>query len=190
MKALQRRFRSKLKNNDEIYNYIKDGKIDIETIMLQYTNYVYAIIKNKDNYISNEDIEEIISDVFLTLWNNQEKLDINKALSPYIAGITKNLIKKKYRNKNLMENIEDYEEILVNKEDIILYSEEKERNEIIIQELDKMKKEDRKIFYMFYYENKKIKEIANILKFSQSRVKMKLSRTKEKLRKLLKERGM
>lgn len=33
---------------------------------------------NKCNNFSDEDIEEIILDVFLTLWNNQNKLDINQ----------------------------------------------------------------------------------------------------------------
>ena len=54
-----------------------------------------------DRYIrgkySFEDIEEIISDTYVTLWNNTEKLDINKKISSYLFGITKNLIKKKYR---------------------------------------------------------------------------------------------
>ena len=86
-----------------------DGKIlNIELAMKDYNNYIYKIIKNKYNNFSDEDIEEIILDVFLTLWNNQNKLDINQKMSSYIAGITKNLIKKKYRTNNNDENIEDY----------------------------------------------------------------------------------
>ena len=82
-------------NNQKIYNYM-DGKIlNIELAMKDYNNYIYKIIRNKYNNFSDEDIEEIILDVFLTLWNNQNKLDINQKMSSYIAGITKNLIKKK-----------------------------------------------------------------------------------------------
>ena len=56
-----------------------DGKIlNIELAMKDYNNYIYKIIKNKYNNFSDEDIEEIILDVFLTLWNNQNKLDINQ----------------------------------------------------------------------------------------------------------------
>ena len=49
------------------------------------------IIKNmaRDN-LSKEDIEEIISDTYLILWNNQYKLDLDKKLSSYLVGIVKN----------------------------------------------------------------------------------------------------
>ena len=39
---------------------------------------------------------------------------------------------------------------------------------------------------MFYYEEKKIKEISNILDISQSKVKMKLHRIRKKLKQNLK----
>ena len=37
--------------------------------------YVFIIIKNSGYLFSNEDIEEIASDVFLAVWKNKEKLD-------------------------------------------------------------------------------------------------------------------
>lgn len=175
---------------EKIEEYLENGILDIEAVMTQYTNYIYTIIKSKSSAFNQEDIEEIISDVFLTLWNNREKIDCDKKLSPYIAGITKNLIKKKYRDRKIYENIEDYEEQLIISEKIDLYFEEQEQNEMIIQELDKFKDEEQTIFLMFYYQNKRIKEIANLLNISESKVKMKLSRTRKKLKYKLKERGI
>ena len=62
--------------------------------------YVYVIIKNSKYGFNNEDIEEIASDVFLAIWQSRNKLEINKEITPYIAGITKNLIlKKQKKNK-------------------------------------------------------------------------------------------
>lgn len=175
---------------EKIEEYLENGILDIETVMNQYTNYIYTIIKNKSSAFNQEDIEEIISDVFLTLWNNREKLDCDKNLSSYIAGITKNLIKKKQRDRKIYENLDDYEEQLITSEKIDLYFEEQEQNEIIIQELDKFKNEEQTIFLMFYYQNRKIREIANFLNISESKVKMKLSRTRKKLKRKLKERGI
>lgn len=136
-----------------VYEYMEENELNIELVMQDFVNYIYTIIKNSSN-LASEDIEEIISDVFLTVWNNREKLDTEKEFSPYIAGITKNLIKKKYRNSKTYENIEDYEEKLIGIEGIDLYSEEDEQNEVIIKELEKLKEEDKKIFMMFYYEEK------------------------------------
>ena len=170
-----------------IYEYIENGKLNIEAVIKDYSNYVYTIINSRFK-LSSADVEEIISDVFVTLWNNQEKLNINKKMSSYIAGITKNLIKKKYREIKQYENIEDFDEKLVIFENFSLYSSEDENYDLLLNELNRMKVEDQKIFTMFYFENKKIKEISKILNFTESKVKMKLNRTRKKLSKKIKER--
>ena len=91
------------------------------------------IIKNSGYLFSNEDIEEIASDVFLVIWKNKEKLDINKEITPYIAGITKKLILKRKSNvKNNDENIEEYENFLYGKNsDIHIKIEENEKINIL-----------------------------------------------------------
>ncbi len=164
-----------------------DGKLDIETVMKEFTSYIYVVITNKCHDLTREDIEEIISDVFLNLWNSQKKLDINKNLSPYVAAIAKNLVSKKIRGKKKLENIEDFEEKLISQENIELIFETEEKNEVLIQELDKLKEEDKKIFMMFYYEERKIREIASILNITESKIKSKLSRFRKKINKVLKE---
>lgn len=187
---LKKEFRSKLeKLNDKIWQYVENNKLQIEKIIELYTNYVCKIIRNSYFNISNEDMEEITLDVFLTLWKNQYKLDLNKKLSSYIAGITRNLIKKKYRNLKLNANIDNFEEEIIDTNNIELNLYQKDKNEVIIQELNKMKKEDKNIFIMYYYENIKLNEISRRLKISESKVKVKLYRIRKKLKKLLNERG-
>ena len=156
--------------------------------------YVYIIIKNSGYLFSNEDVEEIASDVFLTIWQNKEKLDINKEISPYIAGITKNLLRKKKRDiKNINENIKNIDELQNYLSDKIDYThneaEEQEKIDIVTEELTKMKKEDKNIFTYYYYESKNIKEIANILGITEIKAKSRLSRIRKKLRKELEKRG-
>ena len=174
--------------NNKIYSYIFNDKLEIENIMKDYTNYVIAIIRNSYNSLTDEDVEEIILDVFVTLWKNQEKLDINKNLSSYIGGITRNLIKKKNKNLKISDNIEDYQEI-ADLTDIELYYCENEKEKIIRNELEKLKQIDRDIFVLYYYEENSIKEISEILKISQSKVKSKLFRMRKKLKKFLNDRG-
>ncbi|MFR2787912.1 MAG: RNA polymerase sigma factor [Clostridia bacterium] len=156
--------------------------------------YVYIIIKNSGYLFSNEDIEEIASDVFLIIWRNKEKLDINKEISPYIAGITKNLIRKKKRDiKSINEDLKNISELQNYLSDKIDYTqneaEEKEQIDIVTDELTKMKEEDKNIFTYYYYESKSIKEIANILEITEIKVKSRLSRIRKKLKKELEKRG-
>ena len=172
---------------EKIYEYMENNELNIEPVVKDYSSYVQTIIKSKTR-INQDDEEEIISDVFVTLWNNQDRLDINKKMSSYIAGITKNLIKKKYREIKEFDNIDDFDERLIFNENLIIYSTVDEQYDDLLRELNKLKEEEQKIFLMYYLENKKIKEISKLLNFSESKVKMKLNRSRNKLRKNLKKR--
>ena len=72
------------KVNDKIYNYITNNELAIEAIMKEYNHYIYTIINRSSIMPSKEDEEEIILDVYLTLWSNKEKLDINKRGAKYV----------------------------------------------------------------------------------------------------------
>ena len=183
-------FRSKLEvKNRKIYTYIDDNNLKIEEIMQDYTNYIYTIIRNFNINLSDEDNEEIVLDVFLTLWRNQAKLDINKNMSSYIGGITKNLIKYKCRQNKLVLNIDDFDEKLLDLNNIELFLIQDEKKQIIASELEKVKREEKQVFIMYYYDNKSVNIISKQLNISNSKVKIILFRTRRKIRKTLKERG-
>lgn len=171
-----------------IYNYFNGNTLLIENIVNDFSNYIYTVIRNSNLKVSDEDIEELISDVVFTIWKNQDKLDINRKITPYIAGITNNLVKKKYRDTKVFDNIEDYENNLIEDSNIELQFIENERNKGIMKQLDKLKKEDKTIFILYYFNEKSINDIANELNMSESKVKSKLFRTRKKLKKYLKEK--
>jgi RNA polymerase sigma factor, sigma-70 family len=186
----EKEFRSKLKvENEKIYTYIENNKLQMEKIMETYNNYISTIIRNSHINLSNEDVEEVILDVFLTLWKNQNKLDINKSMSAYISGITKNLIKYKYRQCKITQNIKEYEEKLIDNSNIEITLLQNEKQKIISEELEKIKQEDKEIFIEYYYDDKNIKEISKKFNMTESKVKSKLFRVRKRLNKILKKRG-
>lgn len=171
-----------------IVEFKKDEILDIEKVVESYNSYIYKILKNE---ISNEsDIEEILSDVFVIFWKNYKKLDTNIPIKPYLIGIVKNLMKKKYREYKMdIQNIEQYEDEIIYDIDIEKSVENKEKYQIILNSLSKIKEADKKIFMMFYYQQKKIKDISQMLKISEAKVKISLYRTRKFIKKNLKERG-
>lgn len=178
-----------MERHKTIYMYVKNNKLDIDKIIDEYSGYLYKIVENAGSF-SKEDIEEIVSDTFLILWNNQYKLDLNKELSPYLVGIVKNLIKQKYKIfYKINDNIEDFENKLFESENIDLILENKDINEKIISILNNLKQEEKDIFYEFYYYQKRIKEIAIMYNISESKVKTKLHRLRNKIRKELLKGG-
>lgn len=171
-----------------IQDFKENGVLNIEKVIKTYNSYIYKILKNS---ISNEqDVEEILEDIFTILWKNYERLDNAIEVKAYLIGIAKNLIKKKYQEYNVkFEDIGLYENNLKCEINLTEIVENKEKAQIISNSLDNMKKTDREIFIMFYYNQKKVKEIAKALKISEAKVKIVLHRTRKGMKKNLKERG-
>ena len=63
-----------MKKENLIKQYVEKDNLNIEKVMEDYTNYLYVIVKNKNFKLTEEDIEEIVSDVFLAVWKNQKQL--------------------------------------------------------------------------------------------------------------------
>lgn len=172
-----------------ISTYKHGNSFEIEEIVKEYSNYVYKIVKNMAGNLSNEDMEEVCSDVFLVVWNNKEKMLPEKPIEPYITGITKNIVRNKFRNVRLDYDIEECEENIKDEVDIQQLMEQKDKNKIIKKTLDTIKEEDKEIFILFYYYSKSINEIAEKMQITESNVKTKLHRIRKKLKKDLIEGG-
>ena len=142
---------AKLENVEIIKDYINGSFFDIDRLINEYYGYVYVIVKNfKGVNISNEDIEEIMSDVFLAMWKNYKVLKNDVCIKPYLAGIARNIIKNKYRNININYSIYDYEKTIPDITNIEEVLEEKEQDKIIRYSLKNMKKREYKVFMMYF----------------------------------------
>ena len=173
-----------MKQYKELEEYIKDGKLDIETIIKEYSGYVYTSIINMSSIVlSNEDIEEIISDVFFILWKNKDKLKPTDKVNFYLVGVAKNLLKEKYRKQKENLNIDDYENYFSNDKTLEENYEEKAKMQILEKELNLLNAQDKTIFRLFYYGNKKSKEIAKELNMNEITVRSRLHRIKKQIKK-------
>lgn len=179
-----------MENIKLIKNYKTNNELNLEQIVKEYTNYLYVIIKNISNEaFSQEDIEEIIQETFFVIWFNRYKLDDSKLLSSYLAGIVKNIIKKKYRSLKNNLNLDNLEDNLISKSDIFESLLEREQNNIIFKEVTQLNNEDKFIFEMFYCFGKKTKDIAKSLNLKDFVVRSRLHRIRQKLNKRLEEKG-
>lgn len=171
-------------------DYLVKGKLDVDEIIDDFYGYIYIIVKNSVSIaITDEDIEEIISDVFIAVWKNSKRLLPTISLKPYLAGIAKNVIKNKYRKTELNFSISDYENDLMDNFNIEKITEENEQDKLIRETLKNMKQDEYEIFILFYYESRSIKEIAKILNFSTSKVKTTLHRVRKVIKRKLEDGG-
>ena len=107
-------------------------------------------------------------------------------MAQYVSGITINLIKKKYRDIKVSKSIEDLDIEIANNEDIEFNIVQDKYYEDMLKVLDSMKREDKEIFMLYYFNSLDIKAISNKMDMSQSKIKSKLFRARKKLRKYLK----
>lgn len=176
---------------DEILeDYLVKGKLDIDKIIDNFYSYIYVIVKNGVSIsVTDEDIEEIISDVFFAIWKNSSKLPETTVIKPYLVGTTRNVVKNKYRKIRLNFSISDYEGSIVDTCNIEEIAEQKEQDKIIQNTLHQLKDKVYKIFIMFYYESKNIKEIAKELNLSTGNVKTILHRVRKIIKRNLEDGG-
>ena len=174
----------------KIQDYYKNNELDLRIIIDEFNRYVRTIVENMPTQqLSKEDIEEIVSDTFFVLWKNQNKLDKSKEISPYIAGITRNLVKEKIRKLHIHTDISDHENQVQDSFKIDMFCEQREKIAIINKTLESMKKVDIEIFELYYYSSMKYNEIAKILNISAFSIKSKLFRIRKKIKKELLKRG-
>ena len=179
-----------MNSSNKIKHYIVNNELDLEKIINDYSAYVGAIINNVSKYsISNEDKEEICSDVFYILWKNTYKLDINKAMSSYIAGITRNIVKDYLKKNKVLYDISDYENDLYSYDEIELLDNNLEEIIRLEKKINDMKEIDKKIFLDFYYFSKSIKDIAKEQNITEFSVKQRLYRIRNKIKKEVKKYG-
>lgn len=177
-----------MKELKQLEKYYNNSEIDIDKIIEDFTPYITKIINTGTNdVISFEDKEEIFSDTFFILWKNRNRLNINVSLNYYLAGITKNLIKEKYRKLKIVYDISDFENQIL--DSINMYENDRELIFDIEQKIKELKKIDIEIVNLFYYSSISIKDIARKLNISEINVKTRLYRIRKKIQKELGKGG-
>lgn len=147
----------------------------IEELVEEYSNMVMQIAYQ--NSFNKSDAEDITQEVFIKLINNLEKLETKEHIKAWIIRVTINLVKdynKSFWRKNTCE---------MNEELNCFDDEIKE----VLNELVKLKPVYRNIIYLYYYQQYKINEIADLLKMNVNTVSSSLTRARKQLKDILEE---
>lgn len=132
----------------------------------------------KDYHIA----EDITQETFIKVYEKYHTFKKNSSINTWIVSIAINQCKMLLRKHKLDT---------INLDDIsITYTEsflQNEQSRIILKEIYKLPKKYLDVIMLYYYQDLKIEEISKILKITQSAVKSRLKRAKEKLKPNLKE---
>ena len=154
----------------------------IEEAIEIYTPYLSTVLYNMaGNRLPKEDLEEIVSDVFVALWKNAENIDLRKGtVRSYIAAAARNFALKRLNKKTESTCLEDIEIV-----DDASAVEENMVNSEVWDAVMSLGEPDNEIFVRYYKFDEKIKDISKATGLNISTIKTKLSRGKRKLKKIL-----
>lgn len=138
---------------------------------------------------NSEDAEEVAMDAFMKAFEKIDSFKGDSAFSTWIYKICYNLSLSKLRKKELSyTDIDDqaYRIGDLNAKDALQLMIKAERSAELKTAIDKLDNDSKNILTLFYFEEKKLKEVSDILKISESNVKVKLHRGRKTLSTLLK----
>lgn len=171
-----------------LYNLKRRRHGSLEKAIDLYTPYVSVIVYNVIGAVmTKEDIEEVVSDVFLSLWKTAGELDKEKgSLRAYLAAIARNCAKNKLRKQAIHEEIPD--NIISIQGEPQSDIETQEERWLMIELIKKLGEPDSEIFLRYYYYEEKISKISAVTGLCASTVKTKLSRGRKKLKTILEDK--
>ena len=167
----------------------------IEKTKEKYGNYCYAIAYNVLN--NKEDADESVNDTYLNVWNRipEERPQMFKA---FIGKITRNLSLKIWKKKSAIKRgngqvelaLEELEECIPAKSSVENVVEGKALAELVDGFLRELPAEECNIFLCRYWYLDSISDICKRFGYGESKVKMRLMRTRKKLQDRLAKEGV
>ncbi|MEG0671958.1 sigma-70 family RNA polymerase sigma factor [Clostridium sp.] len=173
-------------------NLIEDPQFTMKIIMNEYMGLIYSIVKSKISEISSiEDIEECVSDVFYSFYEQRDKIDLEKgSIKAYLCIIAKrkaiDLFRKKVREQDNVSIDDEHMRNTVSDgnlvEDTFL---NKVNRKMVLEEINALGEPDHKILVRKYYIGESSKEISTILNMTVAAIDTRASRALVNIRRKL-----
>lgn len=176
-----------MKNDNEKY---------IQLFKKTYTEHYYKVKYFAGQYLNDEiDAESVAQDVFVSFWENIERIDFSANVLSYLFTSARNkalnmISKESYR----LKYSKDAKSALLNDIGARLLSDEAtekiikcETEEILVKAMKKMKTEVRDTFILCKIKGYKLKETAEIQNISEKTVELRIKKAMLVLRKMFSE---
>lgn len=164
----------------------RDDYVSYNQLFVRYYNrlccYAYRILMDK------EDTEDVIQELFLTLWKNRSKIEIEGTVASYLYKMAKNLSLNYIRSKM------NYKTLLENQENTCAYYEEnqfesEEFRVILYDCIDRLPGRCKEVLLLHRVKGLKQKEIADQLSISVKTIKNQIWSSLQKIKKCMELKG-
>lgn len=164
---------------------LKDGdEKAFLTIYNRYSGVLWSFLSKL--HIEQQDIEDIIQQTFVKLWEKREQLDSDQSLKSYLITIAKNDIYNKIKHQIIRKKHQEYVIHFQSKE---VQATSSELTEILYCILDRLPEKRREVYEMSRIKGYSNQEIADILGISKSTVENHINNSSAYVKKILRTLG-
>ena len=150
----------------------------VQKLVERYQQNLYAAAFNVCK--NQMDAEDIVQEAFLQYYTSKKEFDDEQHIRAWLIRVVIN----KAKNCNLTFWRRNKSKLDENKETLVF---ETPASKELFEEVMKLPEKYRIVIHLFYYEDYSVREIADILKLSESNAKVRLTRGRTLLRNVLKE---
>jgi RNA polymerase sigma-70 factor (ECF subfamily) len=144
-----------------------------------------------NNVGTSEDVEECISDTYVSLWRNPKMFDPSKGnLKTYLAAVAKRKALDRYRQLKRIVIVELDEAITSSDDDLFEYIARQELYHELYEAIRTLDEPNKEILIRRYFFNEKPSGIADKTRLPLKEVENRLYQSKQKLRRILCEGGI
>lgn len=153
---------------------------EYERLASAYLDCVYRVAVNGCK--NHADAEDVVQNTFTKLWEKENTFENEEHVRKWLIRVAVNECKSMWRSA-WKRNVTSLEEL--NEEPVFS---EPEKSQLYYA-LKDLPLKYRQIVHLYYFENYKAKEIAEIMNLSETAVQTRLLRARQKLKEKLKEDG-
>lgn len=162
----------------------------LNRIMDRFTPYLSTVVWNvMGSAASLQDVEEVVSDAYVSLWTHRDTLDPAQGVKSWLAAAARNrAIDRMRASPPPPLPLEDSEPAGGTS-----LEEELERRvfaEALLHAVEALPPPDNELVFRFYYEEERLKDIARDLGISVPAAKSRLCRARQKLKAILIKGGL
>jgi len=167
-------------SDTEIIELVLNGDKDQFRVLIQrYKDKLYGLCLKmlKDEYLA----EEVLQESFIEIFRNLSSYKFQSQFSTWAYTITYRKIAGHFRQGKKNQLLEELRNIA----DETVYEDESEMTvqiEQLNESLSELNATEKAVIHMFYFDGLKVDEIAKVMSFSSSKIKVLLFRTRNKLK--------
>jgi RNA polymerase sigma factor (sigma-70 family) len=176
-----------MKTDEEIVEEVKRGNTNAFGTLVE--RYEPKLLRYGRKFLStNEDIEDIVQDVFLSAYKNIQSVDTSLKFSPWIYRIAHNAfanaLRKRSRNPLTLVDFDVFLAHPIYEDPDIAEKERGEIKEKIQKSLANVPPKYREVLILHYLEELSYKEISTILQVPVGTIGIRLMRARKELKKV------